>query len=73
MSDREQWAQTRTELRSRLKVRIQESITSAAFDGRTVDDPEKAAEYAVNALMEWDEGRDLIQEIAAHLEGRDEP
>lgn len=56
------------ELRSLLKVRIQRSITSSDAKGRTVEDPAKAAEYPVNALMEYPEGQDLIRRIARHLD-----
>lgn len=56
-------------LRASLKDVIAHSITSAELSGRTVEDPAQAAEYAVNALMEWSEGKTLLRHIAAHLRG----
>lgn len=57
------------EMFSLLKIRIQQSITSASA-GRTVSDPSRAAEYAANALLEWPEGQQLICRLAAYIEQR---
>lgn len=65
------YAAEHQQLRSLLKARVQRSITSAATDGRTVENPSKAAEYVVNALMEWPEGRDVIRRIYRHIEALD--
>lgn len=58
------------ELRRLLSERVQRSVTSAAVTGRTVDDPAVAAEYVVDALMEWPDGQALVERVAAHLARR---
>lgn len=54
------------ELRARLKVRIVKSIA-----GSPGCPPDKVAEYIVNALIEYPEGRDLLRQIVAHLDVRE--
>jgi hypothetical protein len=58
----------RKELRALLKVRVQGAITSASPSGCTVTDPAQAAEYVVNALMEYPDGQGLVRRIARYLD-----
>lgn len=55
------------DLRERLVDRVRRSVTSAAADGRTVERPEKAAEYVVNALTVHDTA--LLAEVALMFAG----
>lgn len=40
----------RTKTAAELRAQVARSITSGAFDGRTVEDPDQAAVYVVNML-----------------------
>lgn len=51
-----------------LQDHIKLSITSAASNGRTVEDPSRAALYATDALFDQDNGRDLLCRLVAHIE-----
>lgn len=57
-------------LRQQLQEHIRASITSASPSGRTVDDPSRAAQYAVDALLETQDGQDLLRRIVDHAEAR---